>query len=57
MRQLGRQRAGAAARDDEHGVVGKLRQRVRAFGVSATDGLNDLAVHIVSACGAVVNIE
>jgi hypothetical protein len=57
VRQLGRQRAGAAARDDEHGVVGKLRQRVRAFGVSATDGLNDLAVHIVSACGAVVNIE
>ena len=43
MRQLGGQRAGTAASDDEHRVIGKLRQRIGAVRSGATDGLDDLA--------------
>jgi hypothetical protein len=65
MRQLRRQRPRAAARNDEHGVVGELRQRVGAVGVGAADGFDDLAARkneivvrkmnmIVAACGMVI---
>ena len=50
MRQLRGQCAGAAARDDKHGVVGKLRQRVGAVGLGTADGFDNLTARTKNDC-------